>query len=452
MWFDVAGAKPAGCHLNLARRIALVVLFAWLAPGFVGAQYIMEDIHNPRRYDPGNMIVPFVFYSPTYHFAGGLAYDGTGLLQPQTDTSFFAWGSEKGSYSIDFSATDYELRPIDRLFLNANAGYRWDKDYTAYISGNPSFRFGPPAGTNDSDKYNFITTQGIDVYGNISLRYLLPIGRGATSLVPHERLENGILTAGGAGGRGWNPLVTGRTFLEFTPFVEDLSLHTPSTDLSEQPGRFHGDENGIRAGILYDNVDFPLNPTSGNLSHFTFTRDFGWFNSSEAFTNLTGEFTQYFNLGRTLLFRQRVVAIDLWTSYSPTWNQHVNGGFRTLEGSPPFYEGATLGGSTRLRAYADNRFWDRAGIYGAAELRLTPVWNPLGDIKLLKFADITWVQWAVFVETGRVAPDYSWKIFDNLKSDAGLGIRILSNNTLVRVDVAVSPEGVGFRAMLSQPF
>src|SRR5215469_18187968 len=33
-----------------------------------------------------------------------------------------------------------------------------------------------------------------------------------------------------------------------------------------------------------------------------------------------GQSTQYFDMGHTLHLRQRVVAVYLWTSYTPTWN------------------------------------------------------------------------------------------------------------------------------------
>jgi len=109
-------------------------------------------------------------------------------------------------------------------------------------------------------------------------------------------------------------------------------------------------------------------------------------------------------------------------------------------------------GNTRLRAFAQNRFWDRAADYFSLELRLVPDWNPLGKIKLLKPADITWMQFVVFGEAGRVSDEYSWDLLKHLKGDVGFGLRLLAKDALVRLDVAACNEGVTVVAQLSQPF
>jgi hypothetical protein len=167
---------------------------------------------------------------------------------------------------------------------------------------------------------------------------------------------------------------------------------------------------------------------------------------------VSGEFAQYFDLGRSKLFRQQVIAMDFWTSYSVTWSQINTGGRRHVFDAPPFYDGATLGGSARFRGYPDNRFWGRAAIYMDAEIRLTPVWNPLGQIGFLKKADLTWMQFVIFGEIGRVGPEYSGNLFSHLKGDAGFGVRLLANDTVVRFDIAASNEQFGIWAGLSQPF
>jgi outer membrane protein assembly factor BamA len=255
-----------------------------------------------------------------------------------------------------------------------------------------------------------------------------------------------LLTSGAAGGNGWNPLSTGRTYLQLTPFYETQTIETNPHDL-------HFDENGLRFAVVYDNRDFPLNPSSGNLSKITFSRDFGLFESSNSWSNVSSEFAQYLDLGRSNFFKQQVLALDLWTSYSITWDQpHRGGGLRILSSSPPFYDGSVLGGDTRLRGFATNRFWDRAAVYGSIELRVIPYWNPLGEIKILKSADIAWMQWVVFLEAGRVAGEYSPALLNHLKGDAGFGVRLLANDTIVRLDVAASNEGFGVWAGLNQPF
>jgi hypothetical protein len=428
------------------RLVALLLIAVFLAPRAARGQYVLQDVHDPDRYSRGGIVLPFIFYSPTYRFGGGLVLYGGGLFQPQTGYYGYAYGSTDGTYGFSLGYDDLQLSPIDRLFLDVQVGYFQDQSYRAYIDGNPAY-VGQPAGINDSSRHNYFTKHANDIYAHLTFKYLLPIGNGWDgSPVAHYTLEDGILKKGATGGRGWNPLATGRTYLQLTPFVENLSLDTPqSTD-------FHTDENGLRFGVVYDNTDFPLNPSCGNVTKFTLSRDFGWFESSQSWTNLSGEFTQYLDLGRSKIFRQQVIALDAWTSYSPTWEHSVVNGARDLAGAPPFYDGATLGGSERLRAFAESRFWDRAAIYGAAELRLIPDFNPLGKVPILKGADITWMQLVTFAEVGRVSPSYSWDLFSHLKGDVGVGVRLLANDTVVRFDLAVSNEGVALLAGLSQPF
>jgi hypothetical protein len=428
------------------RLFALFLLAVFLPGSAAWPQYVLQDVHDPDRYSRGGFILPFVFYSPTYQWGGGLVYYGNGFVQPQTGAFAYMLGSTDGTYAMALGHNDLQLKPIDRLFLDVEVGYSQDQSYKAYIDGNPHF-VGQPAGTNDSSQANFFTKRALNVYADMTFKFLLPIGSGRDGPpVSRYVLNNGILKEGATGGRGWNPFTTGRTFLQLTPFVHDLSLDTPNSS------DFHTDENGLRFGVVYDNTDFPLNPSRGNVTRFTLSRDFGWFESSQAWTNMTGEFAQFFDLGRTKLFRQQVLALDMWTSFSPTWDRSVMNGARDLAGAPPFYDGASLGGYDRLRAFAQNRFWDRAALYGAGEIRLIPNFNPFSNITLLKWADITWVQWVAFFEVGRVAPSYSTELLSHIKGDAGVGVRLLANDTIVRFDLAASNEGIAFLAQLSEPF
>ena len=81
-----------------------------------------------------------------------------------------------------------------------------------------------------------------------------------------------------------------------------------------------------------------------------------------------------------------------------------------------------------------------------------PQWNPFKRFPILKKADITWLQWVIFAETGRVAPEYTQDLVHHLKGDAGFGLRMLANDTLIRFDIAASNEGFGVWARLNQAF
>ena len=434
MWFDLSRRWP------VLLALGLVCLTGRLAP----AQYLLQDVEDKDRYGPSHLILPYAFYTPSQRFGGGFIWFSEGLVQPQSDSFVLAFGNLDNTYGIEGGTDDLQLDPADRLFLSTQFGiFRYDFD-KLYIAGNPYFPR-QSAGTNRSTAENFISRRHNDDWARFEFKYLLPIGGGREAVISHFMMNNGLMQSGATGGYGWNPFQTGRTFLTFTPFLEYQTIDDPDNDL-------HLNENGFRFGIVYDNSDFPLNPSSGNVAKFTMSRDFGLFDSSNPWTNVSGEYTQYLNLGRSTWFRQQVIAADFWTSYSLTWKEQIVGGQRVVHDGSPFYDGGTLGGDTRFRGYLENRFWDRAAIYGSLELRLIPEWNPFAKIALLKQADIAWMQWVIFVEGGRVARDLTPNIFSHLKFDAGFGLRILANDTLIRFDVAASDENFGVWARLNQPF
>ena len=115
--------------------------------------------------------------------------------------------------------------------------------------------------------------------------------------------------------------------------------------------------------------------------------------------------------------------------------------------------GASLGGYLRMRGYPLYRFQDKAAVYYGAEYRFIPRWNPLGTISWLRFFSIDWWQFVPFVEVGRVADQWSLKeLHEDMKWDAGVGIRLMAAMVVVRGDMAYSPEGWHFWAMVGQAF
>jgi len=156
-----------------------------------------------------------------------------------------------------------------------------------------------------------------------------------------------------------------------------------------------------------------------------------------------------FQLGDWL--RQGVIALDYWTSFSPTWDEQPDG---TVDNRPPSYAGSTLGGLWRMRGYPSQRFNDKAAVYYAAELRLIPRWNPFRRWHWLQqYVGIQWLQFVPFVEIGRVAP--SWNIetlHSDMKWSAGLGIRAWAKGIVARIDFAASEEDFKVQMMVAQPF
>ena len=107
-----------------------------------------------------------------------------------------------------------------------------------------------------------------------------------------------------------------------------------------------------------------------------------------------------------------------------------------------------------MRAFPAQRFSDKASIYYALEYRMIPKWNPFNNWPWLQqYIGVEWMQFAPFVEVGRVAP--SWSVDDlheDMKWDAGLGLRFWAKGLVARIDLAGSDEGAKVAMMVSQPF
>ena len=211
---------------------------------------------------------------------------------------------------------------------------------------------------------------------------------------------------------------------------------------------------GLDTSIYWDNRDFYANPKKGNSWRMKYSKDWGMFNSSGNWTSMEGEVDQYFSLGESTLtpfWSGRILALDFWTSYSPSWDKQDDG---SIDNRPPTYTGATLGGLWKMRGYSSNRFSDRAAIYYCAELRFTMDWNPFDDWDWIQhYLGVQWVQIVPFVEVGRVAPEYDLKkLHSDMKYDAGLGFRLLAKGMTVRIDFAGSGEGFTTQMIIAQPF
>jgi outer membrane protein assembly factor BamA len=313
----------------------------------------------------------------------------------------------------------------------------------SYINGNPDFP-NQDAGTNDSNRHNFISGEGFDNFFRTRLHYLLPTGHGREQVVPRYDVVDGLPVGGFTGARSLNPLESGRAFVDFRLFYRSQEI--TGDDVSSTIST-----NGVDLGLTWDNRDFPPNPARGQSVTLGLSRDFGAFNSSSSWTVRQAEVDQYFELNNVPYVRQAVLALDAWTAGTPSWEQRADG---SVANRPPAYAGATLGGLWRMRAYPAQRFNDRAAMYYAAELRVIPEWNPFDAWPgFQSYANVEWLQFVPFVELGRVAPEWNWRtLHSSMRWSAGFGIRAWASGFVVRVDTALSEEGAGVQMMISQPF
>jgi hypothetical protein len=185
----------------------------------------------------------------------------------------------------------------------------------------------------------------------------------------------------------------------------------------EQPNYLHGE-----ASIIADTRDFRSHPTNGGVYRAALTthsdRDTGAF----SFRRYEAELAHF-----TPVWNPRIVlALHGWVVGSET-----DAGRQV-----PFYLMPSLGGGNTLRAYSDYRFHDRNLVLATAEVR---------------FALMTHVDIATFVDTGNVAPRFRDLNLD--KTSYGIGLRLHTERaTFGRIDVAHGAEGWRFLFRTGDPF
>ena len=387
--------------------------------------------------------LPYAFYNDSFGFAVGYVHGVVGRPQKQATLLATAMAGTKGSAMGFLVGRDLQMPRVERLFMDPILSVGYFKDNDAYVNGNPDFP-DERAGSNDSDKDDFVQGDGWDNFFRLRFKYLLPMGSGREQIIATFKITDGLLESGGTGGSSLNPLKSGRSYLEMRPFYRSQQIDGDDVDETIKT-------NGLDFSVFWDNRDFYANPSRGFGLRGKLSRDFGWFNSSDSWTNAEGEFDCYipFQWGNWL--RQGVIALDYWTSYSPTWDEQPGG---RIENRPPAYTGSTLGGPWRMRGFPSQRFNDKAAVYYSAELRVIPRWNPFEHWDWIqKYVGIRWLQFVPFVEIGRVAPEWSFsRLHSDMKWDAGFGIRAWAKGIVARIDTAVSEEDFKIQMMIAQPF
>lgn len=400
------------------------------------------DAGEVQDYSGLRLSLPYGFYNEAFGIAAGWVEGRVGYPQPQARVLGTAIVGSEGSAMGFVMAQDLQTERFDRLFVDPIFSAGYFDSFTSFIDGNPNFA-GQRAGTNGSNKDDNVTGDAFDAFARVRFKYLLPIGHGRSQILPDYEILDGFLYSGATGGSSLSPVESGRSFVEVRPFYRSQNLD----------GDFGDGElrtNGLDFVYFWDNRDFPYNPSSGNGLTLKLSRDFGLFDSSDSWTSVQAEIDAYHDLGENDWFRSQVVAFDLWTADTPSWDD--DGG--TISHRAPAYTGATLGGLWRMRGFPTQRFNDRSAIYYSAELRLTPHWNPF-DLwpTLQERLGVEWIQFVPFVEVGRVAGSYDLgELHSDMKWDAGIGLRAWVNGFVVRADTAVSSEGFGVQMMIGHPF
>jgi hypothetical protein len=398
------------------------------------------DTKPDRRW----VVLPFVFATESLETAYGISGGTSGFYQPQMSTFVAVMGSSNDTTAMFLSINDYQFQSLPRLFATFTGSIGDWTDHRTYAGYDPNFP-GEYGGSNDSSDDNYFRGEGENNWFDMEFRFLIPTGDGRDNLINTFVLDQGIIESGAVNVTAWNPSQSGRLYFDTIAFFHERNFADDSGDVA-------GDTSGLEIALEYDNRNFAADPSKGSLQRLAFKRDFGWFKSTASWTNLELDLRKYLSLGESNWFRQRVLALNAWISYSPSWENALTIDGPTIENRPPSDMGASLGGFERLRAFPTYRFSDKAALLYTAELRLTSSWDP-GTWRLLKFFDVDWVQLVPFLEVGRVAN--SWSISElhkDVKWDVGLGLRFIMRKAVFRVEVAVGENDSSTWVMVGHPF
>ncbi len=393
-----------------------------------------------------SLILPFAFSTETMGLNLGLGMMASGYYQDQMTVGATAFGGEVSS-GVGAGMWNFQLPGTDRLYFSIVGMQGYYPDQRAYGSPKEEFQSPPVAGSNDSSSEDYIEADGSSNWWEMKLEFSLPIGATSDKGFIHYKTRNGLLVSKPSGGEEWNPLTSGSSVIVLRQFNRYQSFE-------EQDRVLDGAVHALEFGILYDNTDFPVNPSKGSKQYISISHDAAWLQSDHEWTFVEFDASKYYSLGESESAHQRVVALNFWTGYSPSWDvQYNNEGKQRAIGAPPYNEGATLGGFYKMRGYNQNRFHDKAAIYMTAEYRYTLKYNPAADVKWLRFLKLDWFQLVGFVEAGRVAPEYTAnELLSDLKSDYGVSLRTMMAGLVLRADIAVSDEGGSLWFMADHPF
>lgn len=428
--------------LFAALFLALPLFFTNL-PAY--GQSIM--VEKGKEFQSKVVHVPYAFYNHSFGAAAGFVYGGTGVYQKQMSILGTAIAGTNDALALYLVTRDFQAPFLERLFIDSDFALSTFGKLQSYTDGNPDYR-NERAGSNDSAYNNYIEGPGTDNFARVKFRYLLPMGNGKDEVISTLVLDQGLLAEGRVGGDSWNPLTSGKTFLEVKPYWRSQSVRSDDRRVDRQT-------NGMEFSVFRENTDFPRNPSKGSTLRLRYTRDWGLFDSTNPYDVLDVEFSKYFSLGPSKRFKQRVLAFDFWSANAFSWDDYStrNNG-QAVYHRPPPYAGAMLGGLWRMKAYPTSRFNDQAAVYYSLEYRVIPEWNPFAKIDWVqKHLEIAWWQWVPFVEVGRVASRWTVdELHSKMQWDAGFGIRAMAKGLTVRVDTAVSNENWGVQMMIGHPF
>lgn len=435
--------------INLAVLLSLLsvqwLLFSTDAQAKTPSQvkYSVQRQENTKLRE--SLVLPYAFSTDDLGTVIGIGGMATGLYQKQMTlaATVYGGGETKG---LGLSVWDYRVLDSERFFFSAIGMMGEFPLLRAYSPLPETYTPTPRSGSNDSSFDDFIQANGSSNWWDVKLEYVLPWGSAEKQSMARYKLQGGLLKDEVVQA-DWNPFKTGTSILIARQFNRYQQYRNEEGELS-------GAVHAFELGMLYDNTDFPANPSQGSSQYISFSYNPQWLESKSQWSFVEMEASKYFSLGANSFAKQNIIALNAWVGYSPSWQVITNDvGDSQVINNAPFLEGATLGGMYRLRGFRQNRFHDKAAIYATAEYRMTIDYNPIEDVRWLKFLNLDWFQTVFYVEGGRVSPTFHRDtLFSDWKSDVGVSLRALTAGIVVRLDFTQSKEGSSTWLMVGHPF
>ncbi len=379
-------------------------------------------------------VVPLVFSSDNTQIAYGLGGVSIGAGQPQAALFALGFVSENDSSAVSVGAVNYRIPRIENLYFSG-LFYRSDMPRYRYFSGDD-----PGYAIRANDSIPTFTTVGLnDSVARIQARWVLPIG--AAKNEDFSLSRRAILPEQPQPAISLHPTESGLSSIRFEweTYERDFLQSSASSDSGSDVFRLKFD---------WDNTGSRLIPNSGG--RIRLSSEWGKNKGSEngRWRRYEGAITGFFAVPSTLGWtKQQVLALNLHAAHTPTWD------VSSPQNRPPAYLGARLGGLLRLRGYRGSRFYDRSSWVYSAEYRLIPKWQPLAGLFGKLGYRVPWWQLTLFADSGRVAPHFDLRGFhQTMKTTTGVGLRILAEGLLVRIDFAKSEEESATLVAIDQAF
>jgi hypothetical protein len=211
-----------------------------------------------------SLVLPYAFSSESTELVFGVGGMRKGFIQDQMTIGGTAYGGED-SYGLMAGIWDYRVPWSQRTFITV-VGMRGDfSNHRAYATprGFPIPKDVVRPGANESSPDVFLESKGDSNWLDFKMEYVFPIGAATEKGMLDYRLSNGLLESEPSGGSVWNPWQSGVTVLSLRQYNRYQSYFSDTK-------KFDGDVHAVELGLLYDNTDFPINPSKGSSQYLAY--------------------------------------------------------------------------------------------------------------------------------------------------------------------------------------